>query len=198
MSSTDKLSEAALKTLFLDARSQNGFTDAPVTDEQLKELYDILKMGPTSMNCSPARFKFVRSAEEKAKLVACCAPPNQPKVGGAPVTVVIGMDMDFVETLPKLFPHMDARPYFQGNDELIKATAFRNSSLQGAYVMMAARSIGLDCGPMSGFDHDAMDAAFWAGTNVKTNFICTLGHGDPEKVFPRLPRFSFEEACELI
>ena len=197
-SSKEKLSASALETLFLNARSQNGFIDKPVSDDELKELYDIVKMGPTSMNCSPARFKFVRSDEEKAKLIASMAPPNKDKVSAAPVIVIIGMEMDFVETLPKLFPHTDVRPYFGQNKELIESTAFRNSSLQGAYLMLAARALGLDCGPMSGFDPVSVNENFWAGTNIKTNFVCTLGHGDPSKVFPRLPRLSFDEACSLV
>lgn len=197
-STLEKISPEALSTLFLDARSQNGFVDGPVTDEQLKELYDIVKMGPTSMNCSPARFKFVRSDEEKAKLVSVMAPPNQSKVSDAPVIAIIGMEMEFVETLPQLFPHTDVKPYFAGNQDLIDSTAFRNSSLQGAYLMIAARALGLDCGPMSGFDHAAIDNTFWSGTSIKTNFVCTLGHGDATKVFPRLPRLSFEDACSLV
>lgn len=197
-STVEKISHEALETLFLNARSQNGFVDGPVTDEQLKELYDILKMGPTSMNCSPARFKFVRSDEEKAKLVSVMAPPNQSKVKDAPVIAIIGMETEFVETLPTLFPHADVKPYFEGNQELIDSTAFRNSSLQGAYLMIAARALGLDCGPMSGFDHAGIDGLFWADTSVKTNFVCTLGHGDESKVFPRLPRLSFEDACDLV
>lgn len=197
-SAREKLSASALETLFLNARSQNGFIDKPVSDEQIKELYDIVKMGPTSMNCSPARFKFIRSEAEKAKLIASMAPPNKDKVSAAPVIVIIGMEMDFVETLPQLFPHTDVRPYFGDNKELIESTAFRNSSLQGAYLMLAARALGLDCGPMSGFDPVSVNENFWAGTNIKTNFVCTLGHGDPSKIFPRLPRLSFDEACSLV
>ena len=184
--------------LFNDARTQNGYLPTPVSDEQLKALYDLLKWGPTSANCSPARFKFVRTTEAKAKLAACALPANATKITAAPVTVIIGMDMQFFEQLPRLFPHADAKAWFVGNQPMIDATAFRNSSLQGAYLIMAARALGLGAGPMSGFDGGAVDAAFWAGTSVKTNFISTLGHGDPAKLFPRSPRLGFDEACSLV
>ncbi|MFK7842919.1 MAG: malonic semialdehyde reductase [Sphingorhabdus sp.] len=193
--STAVSSDETLATLFLNARSQNGFTDQPVSDALLQQLYELVKMGPTATNCQPGRFLFVRSEEEKAKLVGCMAPPNQPKVGAAPVSVIIGMDLDFLDTLPRVFPHMDARPIYAGNEE---PTAFRNSSLQGGYLIMAARALGLDCGPMSGFNPQAVDDAFWSGTNVRTNFVCTLGYGDPSKIFPRLPRLAFDEACKLV
>ena len=183
--------------LFTEARTQNGYLDTPVPDAQLQALYELLKWGPTSANCSPARFVFVRSAEAKARLVACMAPGNQAKVQQAPVTAIIGMDMAFFDKLPQLFPHTDARAWFVGKPALIEATAFRNSSLQGAYLMMAARALGLGCGAMSGFDAAALDAAFWAGTPVRTNFVCTLGHGDAAKVLPRSPRLAFDEACRL-
>jgi len=183
--------------LFTEARTQNGYLDQPVSDAQLQALYDLLKWGPTSANCSPARFAFVRSAEMKAKLTACVAPGNQAKVQQAPVTVVIGMDLAFHEQLPKLFPHTDARSWFAGKPAHIEATAFRNSSLQGGYLILAARALGLGCGPMSGFDAAQVDALVWAGTSVKTNFLCTLGHGDPAKILPRSPRLGFDEACRL-
>ena len=183
--------------LFTEARTQNGYLDQPLPDSQLLALYDLLKWGPTSANCSPARFVFVRGAQAKATLAACVSPGNAPKVAQAPVTAIIGMDMAFYDKLPQLFPHTDARAWFIGKPELIEATAFRNSSLQGAYLMLAARSLGLGCGPMSGFDAAKVDAAFWAGSTVKTNFICTLGHGNPAKVLPRSPRLAFEEACQL-
>jgi nitroreductase len=169
----------------------------PVADELLHQLYDLMKWGPTSANCSPARLIFVRSDEAKAKLVACMSEGNQAKVEQAPVTAIIGMDMVFYDKLPELFPHADAKSWFVGKPAMIEATAFRNSSLQGAYLIVAARALGLDCGPMSGFDADKLDAAFWSGTTVKTNFVCSLGHGDPAKLFPRSPRLSFEEACQL-
>ncbi len=184
--------------LFTEARTQNGYLDTPVSDDTLRQLYDLLKWAPTSANSSPARFVFVRSAEQKARLVECVNPGNQPKVAQAPVTVIIGMDLEFHEKLPQLFPHADARSWFTGKPAFIESTAFRNSSLQGAYLIMAARALGLGTGPMSGFDAAKVDAAFWAGTSVKTNFICTLGHGDPAKIFPRSPRLSFDEACKLV
>jgi 3-hydroxypropanoate dehydrogenase len=184
--------------LFTDARTQNGYLDRAVPDEQLRALYDLLKFGPTAANSCPARFQFVRSAEAKARLLACVSPGNVAKIEQAPVTVIVGMDLEFFEKLPQLFPHADARAWFAGKPAAIQETAFRNSSLQGAYLMIAARALGLDCGPMSGFDAAKLDAAFWAGTPVKTNFICTLGKGDPAKLFPRSPRLSFDEACALV
>ena len=184
--------------LFTDARTQNGYLDVPVPDSQLRALYDLLKFGPTAANACPARFKFVRSAEAKAQLAACAALSNVAKIGQAPVTVIVGMDMAFYEQLPKLFPHADARAWFVGKDAAIQETAMRNGSLQGGYMILAARALGLDCGPMSGFDAAKVDAAFWAGTPVKTNFLCTLGTGDPAKLFPRSPRLSFDEACSLV
>ena len=183
--------------LFTEARTQNGYLDQPVPDERLRELFELLKWGPTSANSSPARFVFVRSAEARARLLDCMSPGNQQKVREAPVTVIIGMDMAFHEQLPKLFPHTDARSWFAGKPELIATTAMRNSSLQGAYLILAARALGLDCGPMSGFDAAKLDAAFWAGTAVRTNFVCALGTGDPSRVMPRSPRLAFDDACRL-
>ena len=183
--------------LFTDARTQNGWLDTPVSDATLLELYELLKWGPTSANCSPARFVFVRTAAARAQLAACMAPGNAPKVSQAPVTVIIGMDMAFYDRLPQLFPHADAKAWFVGNATLSDATAFRNSSLQGAYLMLAARALGLGCGPMSGFDAAKVDSAFWPGTTVRTNFVCSLGHGDPAKVLARSPRLAFDEACRM-
>lgn len=183
--------------LYTDARTQNGWRDTPVSDEQLHQLYDLLKWGPTSANCSPARFIFVRGQEAKDRLVACMGEKNQPKTAAAPVTVIIGMDMSFYDKLPKLFPHTDAKSWFVDKPKLISDTAFRNSSLQGGYLILAARAIGLDCGPMSGFDADKLDEAFWKGTSVRTNFVCSLGQGDPSKVMPRSPRLAFDEACQV-
>lgn len=188
----------SLATLFTEARTHNGWTDQPVTDDELRRIFDIAKWGPTSANCSPARIVFVRSDAEKEKLLACMSAGNQEKTKTAPVTAIIGMDMEFHEKLPQLFPHADARSWFAGNQAMIDATAFRNSSLQGAYFMIAARAIGLDCGPMSGFDADKVNAAFFAGTSVKVNFICNLGHGDASKLFGRSPRFDFDEACKIV
>lgn len=185
--------------LFEDARTQNGFLPDPVSDETLRRIYDLMKWGPTSANCSPARFLFVRSPEAKAKLAPCMSAGNRAKTMQAPVTAIIGMDLAFYEKLPQLFPHdQTARSWFEGKPEVIAATAFRNGSLQGAYFMLAARALGVDCGPMSGFDAPQVDAAFWAGTTVQTNFICNLGKGDPSKIFPRSPRLAFEEACAVL
>jgi nitroreductase len=191
------LDNAALEILFHQARSHNGWLDKPVTDQQLHQIYDLMKWGPTSANCSPARIVFVRSAEAKDKLVACMAPGNVQKTKTSPVVAVIGMDMEFYEKLPQLFPHADAKSWFAGNQDLIDTTAFRNSSLQGGYLIMAARALGLDCGPMSGFDADKVNAAFFAGTSVRVNFVCGLGYGDPSKVFGRSPRLSFDETCRV-
>ena len=180
-----------------NARTHNGFSDQPIPQATLRQLYELLKWGPTSANCSPARFIFVTSPEAKAKLLSGMSPGNVEKTRQAPVSVVIGMDMAFYEELPKLFPHADAKSWFVGKPAMIDATAFRNSSLQGGYLILAARALGLDCGPMSGFDADKVDAAFWAGTTVKTNFIVNLGHGDASKLFGRSPRLTFEEACRI-
>ena len=184
--------------LFDDARTQNAFTAEAVPEAQLRQLYEMMKWGPTSANCSPARIAFVTTPEGKSKLLAGMSPGNVEKTRQAPVTAVIGMDMAFYEKLPMLFPNADAKSWFVGKPAHIEATAFRNSSLQGAYFIIAARALGLDCGPMSGFDSAVIDAAFWAGTTVKTNFICNLGHGDASGLFTRSPRLSFEEACQLV
>jgi 3-hydroxypropanoate dehydrogenase len=190
--------QVSTEQLFTEARTQNGFLPTPVPDEQLRALYELVKWGPTSANCGPARFQFVRSEAARERLAGCVAPGNVAKVRQAPVTTIIGMDMAFHDQLPKLFPHVDARSWFVGNEAKIAETAMRNSSLQGGYFILAARALGLGCGPMSGFDAAKLDAAFWAGTSVKTNFICTLGHGDPAKVLQRNPRLSFDEACSLV
>lgn len=184
--------------LFTAARTQNGYLDRPVSDDTLRQLYDLMKWGPTAANSTPARLAFVRSAEAKARLLACMSPGNVAKVTQAPVTVIVGMDLEFHHRLPQLFPHVDARAWFEGKPALIETSAMRNSSLQGGYLILAARALGLDCGPMSGFDAAQVDAAFWAGTAVRTNFVCTLGHGDPGKVLPRHPRLTFDEACRLL
>lgn len=191
------LNSAALNTLFCDARSHNGWLDKPVSEEHLHQIYDLMKWGPTSANCSPARIVFVRSPAAKAKLVACVSAGNADKVSAAPVTAIIGMDMAFYEKLPQLFPHVDARPWFAGQPKVIEETAFRNSSLQGGYFIMASRALGLDCGPMSGFDAAKVDTEFFSGTTVKSNFICSLGYGDAGKLFPRSPRLPFAEACRI-
>ncbi|MEN9631394.1 MAG: putative dehydrogenase/NAD(P)H nitroreductase RutE [Pseudomonadota bacterium] len=189
---------APTEQLFTHARTQNGYLDQPVSDDTLRQLYDLVKWGPTAANGGPARLAFVRTPEAKAKLIAAMSPGNVAKVRQAPVTVIIGMDLQFHHHLHKLFPHTDARAWFEGKPELIASTAMRNSSLQGGYLILAARALGLDCGPMSGFDAEQVDAAFWAGTAVRTNFVCTLGHGDPAKVLARSPRLTFDEACRLL
>ena len=183
--------------LFDRARTHNGFMAEPVSDAQLHRIYDLMKWAPTSANCSPARILFVRSAAAKERLLACVSPGNVEKTRAAPVTAIIGTDLAFYEKLPFLFPHADAKSWFVGKQEFADTTAFRNSSLQGAYLIIAARAIGLDCGPMSGFDHAKIDDAFWAGTTVRTNFICNLGRGDPSKLFGRSPRLPFDEACRV-
>jgi 3-hydroxypropanoate dehydrogenase len=192
------LDDAALDQLFRSARTHNGWLPQPVTDDDLRALYDLMKMGPTSANCSPARIVFLRTPEAKARLRPALSPGNLDKTISAPVTAIIGHDMSFYEKLPQLFPHADARAWFAGKPELIASTAFRNGTLQGAYLMLAARAIGLDCGPMSGFDAAKVDAEFFAGTEIKTNFLCNLGHGDPAKLFARSPRLAFDDACTLL
>lgn len=192
------ISDDALDQLFRAARTQNKWQDKPVSQTLLHALYDLMRMGPTSANCSPARIVFVTTDEGKEKLKSFVSPGNAPKVMSAPVTAIIGHDLMFYEKLPTLFPHADARSWFAGNEKLIQTTAFRNGTLQGAYFMMAARAVGLDCGPMSGFDNDGVDTAFFAGTEVKSNFLCSLGHGDASGVFPRSPRLSFDEACQIV
>ena len=192
------LDQSSLDLLFTDARTHNGWLDRPVTRAQLEHLYDTMKWAPTSANSSPARLIFVQGAAAKATLADCMAPGNVEKVRTAPVTVIIGMDMAFHEKLPQLFPHADAKSWFTGNQALIDATAFRNSTLQGGYLILAARALGLDCGPMSGFDAEKLNSAFFAGASVKANFVCSLGYGDVGKLFPRSPRLSFEEACQVL
>lgn len=191
------LDDIALDTLFRKARTHNGWQDRAVSDQQLKQIYGLMKWGPTSANCSPARIVFVKSARAKERLLTCMNPGNLEKTRNAPVTAIIGMDMEFYEKLDKLFPHTDARSWFAGDQPNIDATAMRNSSLQGGYLIMAARALGLDCAPMSGFDADKMNAAFFAGTAVKANFVCSLGYGDPAMLRPRAPRLDFEEACRI-
>ena len=188
---TAPLDDAALDQLFREARSYNGYTDAPVTRAQMDAIWELMKWGPTSANCLPARLLWCESAEAKEKLAALASDNNKDKIRKAPVTVIIGMDMEFYEQLPELFPPADARSWFVGNQALSDATAFRNSSLQGAYFIMAARALGLDTGPMSGFDQSGVDAAFFGGTTFKSNFISTLGVGDPATIFGRLPRPGF-------
>lgn len=188
-------SDAALDQLFRVARTPNDWTDAPVAENTVRGLYDLLKWGPTSANTTPARFIWVRTAEGKARLASLAMEANRPKILAAPVTVIIGHDLDFPETMPKLFPARGEilRQWFR-QPGLAEVTALRNGSLQGAYLILAARALGLDCGPMSGFDNAAVDREFFAGTRIQSNFICCLGQGKPESVFPRNPRLSFDEA----
>ncbi len=192
------IDDGALDQLFRTARSYNGYTDAPVTRDQMDAIWELMKYGPTSANMLPARLVWCESAEAKEKLAALVGPNNKAKVLGAPVTVIIGMDMTFPDLLPELFPHADARSWFAGNDALIEVSAMRNSSLQGAYFIMAARALSLDTGPMSGFSNEAVDAAFFAGTTVKSNFISTLGVGDPTTIFERLPRPAFDRFNTIV
>jgi 3-hydroxypropanoate dehydrogenase len=191
------IDQAAIDALFLNARTHNKWTPEPVSEAELHQLYDILKMGPTSANCSPARFVFVTTPEGKEKLRPALSSGNLEKTMSAPVTVIIGIDTMFYEKLPTLFPHADARSWFTSSPALAEETAFRNGTLQGAYLMLAARAIGLDVGAMSGFDKAKVDEAFFAGTTVKSNFLCNLGHGDPSGVFGKLPRLPFDEACSI-
>ena len=192
------LDSLALDQLFLTARTHYDWDPAPLPDGTVEALYDLAKMGPTSANCSPARFLFCASADARARLAACASEGNRDKILAAPVTAIIGMDLAFADRLPELFPHADAASWFRGNDALTRATAFRNASLQGAWLIMAARALGLDTGPMSGFDQAAVDREFWSGTTVETNFLCAIGHGTGRKLFPRLPRLAFDDACRLL
>lgn len=208
-----RLNDVALDQLFREARTHNGWLDHPVTDDTIRQLYDLMKWGPTSANSSPARFVFVRSQKGKQRLRSSLSPGNVEKTMAAPVTVIVAYDLKFYDKLPKLFPHApQMRQYFANNPQLVEVTAIRNSSLQGAYMMLAARSLGLDCGPMSGFDNAKLDEEFFrAGKesglpdeeffpegHIKSNFLCNLGYGDSSKLFPRNPRLGFEEACTLI
>lgn len=194
---TTALDDKALARLFTAARTHNGWMDKPVGDDTLRELYDLTKMGPTSANCSPARFVFVRSPEAKEKLRPALSSGNLEKTMAAPVTVIAAIDSEFYEKLPVLFPHADARSWFTSSPAVAEETAFRNATLQAGYLILSARALGLDTGAMSGFDKGKVDAAFFAGTTWKSNFLINLGYGDPSKLFGRLPRLGFEEACVL-
>ncbi len=193
-----RLDPAALKQLFLEARTQNKWQHKDVPDALLKELVDIMKMAPTSANCSPARIVFVKSKEAKERLKPLLSPGNVEKTMSAPVTAIVGHDMAFYEQLPKLFPHVDAKSWFVGKPEHIGMTAFRNGTMQGAYLILAARGLGLDAGPMSGFDNAKVDAEFFKNTTIKSNFLCNLGYGDPAGVLPRSPRFTFDEMASIV
>lgn len=192
------LDDAEIELILTKARSHYAWTDKPVTDEVLHRIFDITKMGPTSMNTCPARFVFVRSEAGKKRIAKSLKPANVPKVMGAPVTAIIAFDLDFWTELPRLFPHEDRRPHFDGKPQHAYDTAFRNGTLQGAYFMIAARALGLDVGAISGFDNAAVNAEFFAGTKLKSNFMCNLGYADETALFQRLPRFDFEDVCEII
>ncbi len=194
----EPLGQDALDALFVEARTHNGWQQRPIPDESLRAVWDLAKMGPTSANCSPARIVFVVSDEAKEKLKPCLIEGNVAKTMAAPATAIIGHDLKFHDRLPELFPHTDARAWFAGNQPLIETTAFRNGTLQGAYLMLAARALGLDCGPMSGFDNDAVDAAFFPDSDVRSNFLCNLGYGTDQDLFPRSPRFDFDEVCSIV
>jgi len=198
MSTNAPLDASALDQLFRTARTYNGYLDKPVSNDQLEAVWELMKYGPTSANCLPARIIWCVSDEAKQKLAGLAMPSNGEKILSAPATAIIGMDLEFYENLPELFPHTDARSWFVGNDALIEKTAFRNSSLQGGYFILAARALGLDTGPMSGFNNDAVDEAFFAGTRVKSNFISTIGYGDAATIFERSPRPAFDRFNKIV
>lgn len=188
----------SLNVLFNEAKTYYGWQQKPVSPELLHQIYNLTKMGPTSVNCCPLRVVFVQTPVARAKLKPCLAPANVDKTMSAPVTAILGYDLDFHDHLPKLYPHTDARAWFTGNQDLINTTAVRNGTLQAGFFLMAARACGLDCGPMSGFDNAMVDEAFFAGTNIKSNFLCNLGYGDTEHTYPRAPRFEFGDVCSII
>ncbi|HTQ13295.1 MAG TPA: malonic semialdehyde reductase [Rhizomicrobium sp.] len=190
--------DEALDVLFRQARTQNRWRDTPVSPAMLMAVYDLMRWGPTSANCSPARFVFVTSPQARDRLKPFLSPGNRDKVVAAPVTAIIGYDLDFAKRLPELFPHEPTAKAWFADPGHAERTAFRNGSLQGAYFLVAARALGLDCGPMSGFDNAGVDREFFAGTAIRSNFICSVGHGDPAGVFPRNPRLSFDEACTIL
>lgn len=194
----EALSPLALDTLFTQARTHNAWQEQAVSDEQIREIYRLLRMAPTSANCSPARFLFIRTPEGKARLKPALSSGNLEKTLTAPVTAVIAWDTQFYDKLPALFPHGDARSWFTSSPALAEETAFRNSSMQAAYLIMACRALGLDCGPMSGFDREKVDAAFFAGTGWQSNLLVNIGYGDSSRVYPRLPRLAFDDACALL
>jgi len=193
-----KISSDALDQLFREARTHSAWLPKRVPVETLREAYELARMGPTSANSSPARFVFLQSEAAKARLLPALASPNVEKTRTAPVTVIVAWDTEFYERLPQLFPHADMRAYFVGNQPLIDETAFRNGTLQGGYFILAARAVGLDCGPMSGFDPAKVNAEFFPDGKWKANFLCNLGYGDPSKLFPRNPRLEFDEACRVL
>jgi 3-hydroxypropanoate dehydrogenase len=193
-----QLDDRSLDIIFRAARTHNEWLDKPVSDELLHQIYDLMKWAPTSANSSPARIVFVRSAAAKERLLPAMSPGNVDKTRAAPVTAIIAHDTEFYEKLPKLFPQADARSWFAGNQPLIDTTAFRNGTLQGAYLILAARALGLDAGPMSGFDNAKVDREFFPDGKVKSNFVVNLGYGDHAKLFPRNPRLPFAEAAQIL
>lgn len=193
-----QLDDRSLDTLFREAHTHSNWLEKPVGDELIHQIYDLMKWAPTSANCCPARIVFVRGVAAKEKLLAAMAPGNVDKTRAAPVTAIIAYDLEFYEQLPRLFPHADARSWFAGNQALIDTTAFRNGTLQGGYLILAARALGLDAGPMSGFDNAKVDEAFFAGTKIKSNFLVNLGYGDASKLYPRNPRLTFAEAAKIL
>lgn len=194
----EPLDRHALDQLFLTARTFRRWQDRPVADELLHRLIDLMRMGPTSANCSPARIVFVTSSAEKAKLIACLDAGNREQTRTAPATAIIGYDLEFYQHLPRLYPHADARSWYAGKPEAIEAAAVKNSTLQGAYLILAARALGLDCGPMGGFDAPAVDKAFFSDTHIKSNFLCNLGFADRSGLHSRSPRFTFDEMARIV
>ncbi|MDH4216784.1 MAG: malonic semialdehyde reductase [Gallionella sp.] len=193
-----QLDDRSLDIIFREAHTHSNWLDKPVSDELLHQVYDLMKWAPTAANSCPARFVFVRSAAAKLRLLPLMAPGNVEKTRAAPVTVIIGYDLEFYEKLPQLFPQTDARSWFAGNQPLIERNAFQSGTLQGAYLLLAARALGLDAGPMNGFDSEKVDREFFAGTKIKSNFVINLGYGDSGKLFPRNPRLTFDEAAQII
>jgi 3-hydroxypropanoate dehydrogenase len=195
---SEPLSTDALAQLFTAARTHNAWLPREVPDAVLRQIVDLMKWAPTSANSSPARIVFVRSAEAKARLKPLLMEGNVDKTMSAPVTAILGFDLDFYEHLPRLFPHADAKSWFAGKTEFIATSAFRNGSLQGGYFILAARACGLDCGPMSGFDNAGVDREFFAGTRIQSNFLCNLGYGDAQALYPRSPRFDFDDIARIV
>ncbi|EOT1169024.1 malonic semialdehyde reductase [Cronobacter dublinensis] len=195
---SEALSASALATLFTDARTHSAWLDAPVSDEQLRDIYDMVRLGPTSANCSPGRLLFVKTPDAKARLLPALSSGNLEKTLRAPVTAIVAWDHEFYEALPQLFPYADARAWFTSSPAVAEETAFRNSSLQAGYLIIACRALGLDTGPMSGFDRAAVDAEFFSGTTWKSNLLINIGYGDAATLHPRLPRLSFDDACAIV
>jgi 3-hydroxypropanoate dehydrogenase len=195
---SNQISDEALDVLFREARTYYSWQDKPVPESLLHDIYNLMRMGPTSANLAPARFVFLTNDAAKARLLPALSANNVEKSRTAPVVAIVAYDLEFYEKAPQLFPHADARSWFAGNEQLIRETAFRNGTLQGAYFLLAARALGLDCGPMSGFDAEKVNAEFFPDGKWRVNFICNLGYGDPETLYPRLPRLGFDEACVVL